>query len=67
MGTNVGAAEVVPLCYVDAQPTGKMSSLATAISKGSTNIVSLIYFAQIINSSTDTLAGAHTKLSLTAM
>ena len=41
MGTNAGAAEVLLPCHVDAQATGtKMSSLATAISKG-TNIVSL--------------------------
>jgi hypothetical protein len=49
MGTSVGAAEVVLLCYVDAQATGKMSSLATAISKGSANIT--IYYR---NLTTDT-------------
>lgn len=43
MGTNAGAAEVVLPCHV-AQATGKMSSLATAISKG-TNIVSLGVYA----------------------
>jgi single-stranded DNA-specific DHH superfamily exonuclease len=46
MGTSVGAAEVVLLCYVDAQATGKMSSLATAISKGSANIISLMYLSR---------------------